>query len=249
MPFSDREEKILDILRRQGSAGADEMARELYISRPTLRRDLIKLEEKGALTRTHGGAKLTTRPADDTIPASLRMDEDSRAKNMIAAEAAKLVRDGDTVMLDGSTSALYLAAALREKHDVVVITSGARTALILGGMGINTICTGGQLIGSSESFIGGDALRTISCYNADVVFFSCRGLDDEGNLTDNSVGEDLVRLEMMKRSRKSVLLLDSGKIGRRCLHNLRHVSEIDHVVCDKPLPEDIRALVGIAKQA
>ena len=249
MPFSDREEKILDILRRQGSAGADEMARELYISRPTLRRDLIKLEEKGALTRTHGGAKLTTRPADDTIPASLRMDEDSGAKNMIAAEAAKLVRDGDTVMLDGSTSALYLAAALREKHDVVVITSGARTALILGGMGINTICTGGQLIGSSESFLGGAALRTISCYNADVVFFSCRGLDDEGNLTDNSVGEDLVRLEMMKRSRKSVLLLDSGKIGRRCLHNLRHVSEIDHVVCDKPLPEDIRALVGIAKQA
>lgn len=249
MPFSDREEKILDILRRQGSAGADEMARELYISRPTLRRDLIKLEEKGAVNRTHGGAKLTTRPADDTIPASLRMDEDSRAKNMIAAEAAKLVRDGDTVMLDGSTSALYLAAALREKHDVVVITSGARTALILGGMGISTICTGGQLIGSSESFIGGDALRTISCYNADVVFFSCRGLDDEGNLTDNSVGEDLVRLEMMKRSRKSVLLLDSGKIGRRCLHNLRHVSEIDHVVCDKPLPEDIRALVGIAKQA
>ena len=249
MPFSDREEKILDILRRQGSAGADEMARELYISRPTLRRDLIKLEQKGAVNRTHGGAKLTTRPADDTIPASLRMDEDSRAKNMIAAEAAKLVRDGDTVMLDGSTSALYLAAALREKHDVVVITSGARTALILGGMGINTICTGGQLIGSSESFIGGDALRTISCYNADVVFFSCRGLDDEGNLTDNSVGEDLVRLEMMKRSRKSVLLLDSGKIGRRCLHNLRHVSEIDHVVCDKPLPEDIRALVGIAKQA
>lgn len=249
MPFSDREEKILDILRRQGSAGADEMARELYISRPTLRRDLIKLEQKGAVNRTHGGAKLTTRPADDTIPASLRMDEDSRAKNMIAAEAAKLVRDGDTVMLDGSTSALHLAAALREKHDVVVITSGARTALILGGMGINTICTGGQLIGSSESFIGGDALRTISCYNADVVFFSCRGLDDEGNLTDNSVGEDLVRLEMMKRSRKSVLLLDSGKIGRRCLHNLRHVSEIDHVVCDKPLPEDIRALVGIAKQA
>ena len=245
MPFSDREEKILDILRRQGSAGADEMARELYISRPTLRRDLIKLEEKGALTRTHGGAKLTTRPADDTIPASLRMDEDSGAKNMIAAEAAKLVRDGDTVMLDGSTSALYLAAALREKHDIVVITSGARTALILGGMGINTICAGG----SSESFIGGDALRTISCYNADVVFFSCRGLDDEGNLTDNSVGEDLVRLEMMKRSRRSVLLLDSGKIGRRCLHNLRHVSEIDHVVCDKPLPEDIRALVGIAKQA
>ena len=249
MPFSDREEKILDILRRQGSAGADEMARELYISRPTLRRDLIKLEEKGAVNRTHGGAKLTTRPADDTIPASLRMDEDSGAKNMIAAEAAKLVRDGDTVMLDGSTSALYLAAALRKKHDVVVITSGARTALILGGMGISTICTGGQLIGSSESFIGGDALRTISCYNADVVFFSCRGLDDEGNLTDNSVGEDLVRLEMMKRSRKSVLLLDSGKIGRRCLHNLRHVSEIDHVVCDKPLPEDIRALVGIAKQA
>lgn len=249
MPFSDREEKILDILRRHGSAGADEMARELYISRPTLRRDLIKLEQKGAVTRTHGGAKLTTRPADDTIPASLRMDEDSGAKNMIAAEAAKLVRDGDTVMLDGSTSALYLAAALREKHDVVVITSGARTALILGEMGINTICTGGQLIGSSESFIGGDALRTISCYNADVVFFSCRGLDDEGNLTDNSVGEDLVRLEMMKRSRKSVLLLDSGKIGRRCLHNLCHVSEIDHVVCDKPLPEDIRALVGIAKQA
>ena len=249
MPFSDREEKILDILRRQVSAGADEMARELYISRPTLRRDLIKLEQKGAVNRTHGGAKLTTRPADDTIPASLRMDEDSRAKNMIAAEAAKLVRDGDTVMLDGSTSALHLAAAFRGKRDIVVITSGARTALILGGMGINTICTGGQLIGASESFIGGDALRTISCYNADVVFFSCRGLDDEGNLTDNSVGEDLVRLEMMKRSRKSVLLLDSGKIGRRCLHNLRHVSEIDHVVCDKPLPEDIRALVGIAKQA
>ena len=249
MPFSDREEKILDILRRQGSAGADEMARELYISRPTLRRDLIKLEQKGAVNRTHGGAKLTTRPADVTIPASLRMDEDSRAKNMIAAEAAKLVRDGDTVMLDGSTSALHLAAAFRGKRDIVVITSGARTALILGEMGINTICTGGQLICTSESFIGSDAARTISCYNADTAFFSCRGLDAEGNLTDNSIGEDIVRLEMMKRSRKSVLLLDSGKVGRRCLHNLCHVSDVDIIICDKPLPEDMRALVGTAKRS
>ena len=93
------------------------------------------------------------------------------------------------------------------------------------------------MINRSFSYIGNDALNTVSHYNADVVFFSCRGLSLDGFASDNSIEENQIRMAMMKQSAKKILLCDSSKVGKTYLHNLCHVSEVDEVICETALPQ------------
>ena len=95
------------------------------------------------------------------------------------------------------------------------------------------------MINKSFSYVGDDAIKTINNYNADVVFFSCRGLSERGFLTDNSIEENLVRKAMMKKSHKSVFLCDKSKIEKIYLNNLCHISEVDEIICDERVPEYI----------
>lgn len=240
MPFHEREDKILHILLQQENISVNELSDKLFISKPTLRRDLIKLEKKGIIVRTHGGASLVKNPKDTKIPFVMREHEQNSAKSTIAQKAISFIHDGDTIMLDGSTSAYYIVPYLSEFKNLIIITSSAKSSLILGQMGIDNICTGGRMITKSFSYVGAEAINTIRHYNADVLFFSCRGLSLAGQLSDNSIEENLIRKEMMDRAAKKIFLCDSSKIGKICLHNLCHISDLDEVICETALPTEIR---------
>ena len=239
MPFYEREERILNALLEKDTVRVQELADKLYISVPTLRRDLAKLESLGKIIRTHGGARLRKSPADKQIPIVLREQEQNSAKDMIGRKAATLVKDGDIIMLDASTSAYSVIPYLADFNDLIVITSSAKAAVLLGEMGIQTICTGGRMITHSFAFIGDDAARTVHSYNADIAFFSCRGLSLDGRLTDKSVEENTLRKAMLQQSKHNVLLCDSSKIGRVFLNTLCLASDIDQIICEVPLPQDI----------
>lgn len=239
MPFYEREERILHALLEKDSMRVQELADKLYIRVPTLRRDLAKLEGMGKIIRTHGGAKLRKSPADKQIPIFLREQEQNSAKDIIGRKAAELVKDGDIIMLDASTSAYSVIPYLGDFNDLIVITSSAKAAVLLGQMGIQTICTGGRMITHSFAFIGDDAENTVRSYNADLVFFSCRGLSLDGILTDKSVEENTLRKAMLRQAKRSVLLCDSSKIGHTFLNTLCRVSDIDEILCDTPLPQSI----------
>jgi len=170
MPFYEREEQILNALLEKDSVRVQELADKLYISVPTLRRDLAKLESMGKIIRTHGGAKLRKSPADKQIPLALREQEQNIAKDVIGQRAAELVTDGDIIMLDASTTAYSIIPYLADFNNLIVITSSAKAAVLLGQMGIQTICTGGRMITHSFAFIGDDAERTVRSYNADIAF-------------------------------------------------------------------------------
>ena len=214
MPFYEREERILSILLEKESVTTRELSAQLYVSQPTLRRDLIKLEQMGKIVRTHGGAQLLTKPADQKIPFYLRQQEQNDAKSQIAAQAVELIRDGDILMLDGSTSAHTVIPLLSRFHNLIVITNSAKSAFLLGNMGIENICTGGRMIPRSLCYIGEDAERTVCNYNADILLFSCRGLSMDGRLTDTYAEENTLRRCMLRQSAKRVLLCDSSKIGK-----------------------------------
>lgn len=239
MPFYEREDRIINILLQKEVMSVNELADKLYISKPTLRRDLTKLEEKGIITRTHGGASLIKKPADANIPFSLREQEQNNAKDIIAQKALTFIKDGDTIMLDGTTSAYYIVPYLADFHNIIVITSSAKISFMLGQMGIRNICTGGHMITKSFSYVGSDAEAMVSRYNADVLFFSCRGLSENGLLSDNSIEENLLRKAMMRRAGKKIFLCDSSKIGKVCLHNLCHISEVDEIICETKVPQSI----------
>ena len=245
MPFYEREEKILSMLMQKDSFSVTELASKLYISIPTMRRDLIKLEKKGKVIRTHGGVRSVKVSADTRIPFILREHEQDSAKNIMAAKAAKMISDSDIIMLDGTTSAYHIVPYLTDFKNLIVITSGTKASFVLGELGISNICTGGKMVDNSFSYVGDDACRTILNYNADILFFSCRGLSYDGYLSDNSFEENLVRRAMIKQAKKKVLLCDSSKIGKKYLNNLCHISEIDGIICETELPDCIKNCFNI----
>ncbi len=232
MSFYEREKKLINIIMQQNTISIDELIKKMYVSKSTLRRDLIMLEKKGIIMRMHGGVMAKGQMADDTLPFVLRENEQNSVKQKIAEHAAKLVSDGCTIMLDATTSVCSLVPYLAAFKDIIVITSGARVSYMLGELGIKNICTGGEMINKSFSYIGCDAVRTISSYNADIAFFSCRGISDDGFLSDNSVKENEVRRAMLGHSKRKVFLCNSDKIGNKYFNNLCHVSEIDDIISD-----------------
>ena len=243
MPFYEREDKILSMLAQKNEYSVTELAEKLYISVPTMRRDLIKLEKKGKVIRTHGGVTIIKKSADTKIPFLLREKEQDGAKAAIAEIAADCISDGDTIMLDGTTSAYHIISHLTNFKNLIVITSGAKASFALGQLGINNISTGGRMLNMGFSYVGDDACRCIERYNADILFFSCRGLSEDGWLSDNSIEENIVRRAMMHRAKKKILLCDSSKIGKTCLNNLCHISEIDEIICETELPNNIKYLL------
>lgn len=243
MPFYDRQEKILSALLEKETVSIQDLSKKLYVSVPTLRRDLTKLEQQGKIIRTHGGAQLVRKSADEKIPFYLREQEQNDAKTVIAEKAVEFVKDGDIIFLDGSTSAYNVIPLLADFRNIIVISSSAKSSFLLGKMGISNICTGGRMIARSLCYIGKEAEQTARNYNADIFFFSCRGLNSAGMLTDNSVEENSLRLAMLQQSRKRILLCDSTKLGHTYLNNLCHLSEVDALLCEAPVPKNLTQML------
>jgi DeoR family fructose operon transcriptional repressor len=239
MPFYEREERILNALLEKETLSVQELSHKLYVSVPTLRRDLVKLESMGKIIRTHGGARIRKSAADKQIPLSLREMEQNTAKDTIGKKAAELIKDGDIIMLDASTTVYSMIPYLSDFRDLIVITSSAKASYLLGQMGVNNICTGGRMLNHSFAYIGEDAERTIRNYNADIAFFSCRCISADGRLTDKSIEENILRKAMMQQSKRNILLCDSSKFDHIFLNTLCHVSELDQVICEAPLPQSI----------
>lgn len=244
MMIGERHSRIIDELRENPEISVKELARKLYVSEPTVRRDLTALHDKGIITKMYGGAVLNPTNAFCEIPFSMRATEQSDVKNEMGKRAAAMVEDGMSIMLDGSTSAYHMVPHLAHHKNLIAITSGAKTALMLAEANIRTFCTGGQMIIHSYSYVGAQAEAFVENFNADVLFFSCHGLDGEGMMTDNAIEESNLRKVMFKHAKRKILLCDSSKIGKRCVYNMGSIEDIDEVISDAELPEAIRALVG-----
>lgn len=237
MSFNDREEKILSILREKSSIRNAELSKLLYVSVSTLRRDLEKLEDKNLIIREHGTSKLVNRMEDQKYFYHLDEQQNNIAKSKIAKEAVEIIKDGDNIMIDGSSTAFHLVQYLDKFRDLLVISNSAKVSMALSQTKIYNISTGGQMAEKTVSFVGQEAIEALKNYNADIVFFSCRGINEEGYLTDTDKDEVDVRRAMLKRARKKIALVDSTKIGKSYLYNICHVSEVNDIISEKELPE------------
>ena len=227
----DREKQILEILLKQKNVSVRELAKILFISEPSVRRDLSSLERQNLIKRTHGGAVLEeTVLSKNKIPFLIREYEQSSSKVLMAQNAIELINDNDVVFLDASTSCYYLIPFLSSKRNITVVTNGVKALMKLAEYDINAISTGGTLVNSCLALVGEEAYKTIESFNADIAFFSCRGLSDEGFLTDIAPEENNVRKRMIKNSRRAYLLCAAEKIGKKYFHNLCHKDELDGVI-------------------
>lgn len=150
----------------------------------------------------------------------------------MAERASAFLHKGDVVFLDGSSSAAHMVEPLARTEDVLVVTSGARTALSLAERGVRVISTGGQMITRSFSYVGTHAEACIRGMHADVVFFSCRGLSHDGEMTDTSIEENNLRRVMLERARVRILLCDSSKLGAQYIYSLGYRDILDAVITE-----------------
>ncbi len=230
----EREKLILEIMLKEKRVEVKKLSNLLYASEPSVRRDLASLENQGLIRRIHGGAVLNENGSGETkIPFLIRELEESNEKLIIARKAASLVKDGDIIFLDASSSAFNMIPFLSDKKDITVITNGIKAINALceyKGNNVKVISTGGKVHTTCLALVGEDAFRTIEQYNADVCFFACRGLSEDGRLTDIAPDEDYVRLKMIEHSKKTYLLCTAEKIGKVYYHNICHLDKISGAI-------------------
>ena len=233
----ERRNRLLQQLQETRSISVPEAASRFQVTEETIRRDLKLLEASGFLQRTHGGAI----PADDarTEPSlEVRQGINMQGKDRIGQLAATLVADGDTVILDASTSALSVARHLKERKNLTVITNAEKIVLELASNpDITLICTGGILRQGSLSYVGRAAENTLSGLQAGMAFLSCRGFHPDRGFTDASEPESEIRRLMMQRAQKTVYLCDHTKFERVGFVTTATLTDADTVVVDTDLPE------------
>lgn len=226
-----RERDILELLVQKKEITVAELARTLYASEPSIRRDLKHLEQQHLLHRTHGGAVLDESGISEIkIPFMIRELEDAEEKFLIARQAIQLVEDEDVVFLDASTSACCMVPLLAEKKGITVITNGIRTITKCSECHIRTIAIGGDVVNSCYAMVGEAACAAIDGYHAHICFFSCRSMSENGVLTDIAEKENYVRRHMIAHASRSYLLLTQSKIGHIHFHTLCHAQDLTGIV-------------------
>ena len=230
----EREKKILEDILIRKKVTVKELAKKLFASEPSIRRDLVSLEKQGLIKRTHGGAILEENSSSAMkIPFVIREMEQSDAKIIMAKKAIELVKDGDVIFIDASSSAYNIIPYLPLRKNLTVVTSGVKALIKLAEYGIKTVCTGGELLPTCLSLVGDESYDTIAETNADIAFFSCRGLSEDGLLTDISYSENMVRRKMIANAKKSYLLCASEKTGKKYTYTLCRTEDITGVISEK----------------
>lgn len=232
----ERYEQILSMLEDDRVIAVREMSKRLYVSEATIRRDLKELEDGGLIRRIYGGAMLV-RQTNRDVPLYMRESEQAEAKTIIGKKAADMVREDHVIIIDASSTAYHVVEHLPAMENLVVITSGLKAGLALGERHIKTLLTGGTMIDNSYSFIGRHAESLIEQVNADILFFSCRGVSHDGVMSDTSMEESILRQTMFRHAKRKVLLCASSKIGREFFFTLGTIDELDDVICETDLPE------------
>ncbi len=231
MNITSRQQEILDFLLPRHFASITELAKALYTSGATVRREIKKLEDMGILKSVYGGVMLAEYDKEP-VPITLRDSDNSSKKEIIAAKAATLIRDNCTVIFDSSSTVRRLCKHIQNKKGITVITNNLRVCDELKNSNIKVVCTGGSLIKRRECFAGHFAEQFIKSVKADMLFFSSQGLSDNGDITDSSEEEIALRRVMFQSAKEKIFLCDSSKFNTVYPYVLCNIKDITKTVFD-----------------
>ncbi|HXM24077.1 MAG TPA: transcriptional repressor AgaR [Terriglobales bacterium] len=245
----ERRRLILEILNRDGRVLVGALAKHFRTSQVTIRKDLDILQAHGRVHRTHGGALPVRESAleDPTLREKEKLHR--KEKLQIAAAAARMVKEGQVVILDSGTTTTAIALALRRFKNLTIITNAVNIAAELSGSSLEVILTGGTLRKNSFSLVGPIAEETLRRLNADILFLGVDGFDVHYGLSTPNLLEAKVNRAMMDVARITVAVCDSSKFGRRSLSSIAPLSAVHHLITDRGIPKpDLAALKKIGIQ-
>lgn len=235
MSLSSRQEIILSLLNEHSFLSVQALSELTFISPSSIRRDLAKLEALSLVKRSRGGASAAT-TGSQFVPLNSRMARNVSEKRKIAKVAASLLQDGQSIMLDGSSTAGHMIPHIAKHRNMTVFTNNLVTAINAIHHGILTHCTGGYSYEHSAVLSGTQAFRAVSELHPDILFFSSHSIDDGGTISEPISEENYIRQLMIENAKLRVFLCDSEKFGNRALYQLTTADSVDICVFDKPYP-------------
>jgi DeoR/GlpR family transcriptional regulator of sugar metabolism len=235
----------VELLRSAGSVSVAELETRFGVSSMTARRDLAALERQGVARRTHGGAVLPGVAAHEDSFAQ-RVERDSEAKRALADEAVSLIAPRQTIFLDSSSTAYYVAQRVVDDRLALTVITNSLPVMELIGMAehpdLELIGIGGTFRKLTHSFVGPVAVQAVLGHFADRLFLSVKGVSGDGILTDADPLEAEVKRAMIAHAEESVLLVDSSKLSSRGLSAICPVADLSSVLTYGVAPEQVGPL-------
>lgn len=230
----ERKQQILEMVRRDRRVIVAELSQKFAVTEETVRRDLNKLKSEGLISRTHGGAVAAAETEPEDPPYQIRLTTNIAAKRQIAARAAALVKSGNVLMIDSSSTAYEILPLLQDLHDLTIITNSVRIIANPNVTKHTIISVGGELRRHSMTFVGPVANQALAQFNGDLALISCKALSMEGGLMDGSVPDAEVKRAFVKNARSVCLMVDGDKFDGTALIGVSSFEPIDVVVTDRP---------------
>lgn len=235
-----RRQSLLQMLREQAGLRVTELAKALGVSEGTIRNDLNALEKEGRLERVHGGAVLKDQEQFENNSFLRRFRQNPAAKRAIARQAAGLVNNGDSILLDASSTAYYLARALTGRKKLRVMTNGFEVAREMAqNLSNAVILIGGVVNNDSSSVTGLLSEKIIAEMHIEKAFFSCSGFSLERGMTEVHLEEGQLKRMAIQSSQQVIALVDSSKIGKEDLTSFAHIDRISHLFTDSGLTSEM----------
>lgn len=237
-----RRAKILDVVRQQGSAEVVHLSKTLGVCEATIRRDLNSLEKKGLLQRTHGGAIASIQTGVGFEPPYIiQKDKFIKEKQGIGAKALEFISNGDTLILDASTTTLQIARQMQGKNDLTIITNSMDIINELANKkGTMVISTGGTLNKRSMSLVGPTAEQFLKEIHADKLFLGISAISFKEGITTPNIQESQTKKAMIQAAREIIGVADSSKFGKINLFNVAPVTVLHKIITDKGIQEKDR---------
>ncbi|EPQ9917489.1 transcriptional repressor AgaR [Vibrio vulnificus] len=234
----ERRMEIVNVVNQNGKARVEDLAAQFDVSSVTIRSDLSFLEKNGYVVRSHGAAIPNTGVIAE-LSVQEKRRQNSGVKSLIGQAAAKLIENGDTVILDSGTTTREIASSLKSLEDVVVMTNGLDVAMELASApGVEVLMSGGVLRKNALSFSGSQAENSLKNYRFDKVFLGVDGFDLRAGITTHSEQEASLNRLMCEISEQVIAVVDSTKFGKRSCHMIREFGNIDILITDSQIPED-----------
>ncbi len=228
----ERRNTILKKLSAEGKVLVADLAKEFDVTEETIRRDLEKLDNDGLAKKTYGGAvKLDNFNID--LPFHVRKQANVESKEYIASLIADMINDGDYIMLDASTTALYVIKKILNKKNITLITNSIEILLELCNKHEwNILSTGGALKEGGLSLVGYQAEKMISGFHVDLAICSCKGIDDKNGITDSNERDTEIKKAFFKSANKKILAVDSSKFDKASFVKVCSLADVDTIVTD-----------------
>jgi DeoR family transcriptional regulator of aga operon len=236
--IEERRRRICELLRDEGRVTVEALAARFGTSQVTIRADLSTLESAGALTRTHGGA-LSVPDADP--PLNVKQLQHRSEKQRIAAAAAALIRDGETIILDSGTTTAEIARRIRslELESINVITNALNiAALLIEVPAVRLIVPGGILRRESNSLSGPSAESALAALRANRLYLGADGVDPQIGVMTPHLAEAELNAKMIAISQQVVVVADSSKFARRNISLIARVEQLHMLITDRAAPAD-----------